>query len=90
MAYMKKKENDEKKATKKQKEGEIFGLDTKVRGFTIVDRMYSTNEKLPTFMLANINPTTVDIDYNIERLKTIAEISAGSRKMETRKKSFPN
>jgi predicted amidohydrolase len=26
-------------------------------------------------MLANINPTTVDVDYNIERLKTIAELS---------------
>jgi predicted amidohydrolase len=76
MAYMEKKINNEKREIKKPKEGEIFGLDAKVRGFTIVDRAYSTNAKLPTFMLANINPTTVDIDYNIERLKTIAEISA--------------
>jgi len=76
MDYIKKKENHGKREIKKPTEGEIFGLDTKVRGFTIVDRIYSTNEKLPTFMLANINPTTVNIDYNIERLKTIAEISA--------------
>lgn len=66
----------EERENNKILEGEIFGLDTKVRGFTIVDRTYSTNEALPTFMLANINPSTVDVGYNMERLKTIAEISA--------------
>jgi len=56
--------------------GGIFGLDEDVKGFTLVDRSYSTNDELPTFMLANITPSGLDIDYNIERLKTIAEISA--------------
>ncbi len=66
----------EKKEKSKLFEGEIFGLDDKVRGFTIVDRNYSTNEELPTFMLANITPNTIDVDYNIERLKAIAKDSA--------------
>ncbi len=56
--------------------GSIFGLDRKDRGFTVVDRTYSDNDDLPTFMLANITPITTDINYNISRLKTIAEIAA--------------
>ena len=30
-------------------------------------------------MLANINPSGMDIDYNIQRLKTIVEIAAQNR-----------
>ncbi len=54
----------------------IFGMDTKVDGFTIVDRKYSDNESLPTFMLANITPVTTNIEYNIERIKTIARLAS--------------
>jgi hypothetical protein len=35
MDYIKKKEVNEKKEIKKIIEGEIFGLDTKIRGFTM-------------------------------------------------------
>ncbi len=62
--------------SKKSRNGGIFGLDERVKGFILVDRTYSLNDKLPTFLLANITPAATDVDYNIERLKTIAEISA--------------
>ncbi len=57
-------------------EGSIFGMDNKVEGFTIVDRKYSENESLPSFMLANITPITTDIGYNVERIKTIARLAS--------------
>jgi hypothetical protein len=53
----------------------IFGLDHKINGFTIVDRKYTEDESLPTFMLSNITPITTDIDYNLERIRTIAKLA---------------
>jgi predicted amidohydrolase len=80
MYYIENKKNKEKKTFgKNNPEGEIFGLDSRVKGFVIVDRTYSVTENLPTFMLANINPSGMDIDYNIQRLKTIVEIAAQNR-----------
>jgi len=64
---------------KKLPKGEIFGLDNKVKGFVIVDRSYSTSENLPTFMLANINPSGKDLNYNIKRLKVITELAAKNK-----------
>lgn len=55
---------------------EIFGMDNKVDGFTVVDRSYSNNESLPSFMLANITPITTDINYNLDRIKVIARLAA--------------
>ncbi len=59
-------------------ESEIFGLDNKVDGFVVVDRKFSSDESLPSFMLSNINPVTTDVDYNLERIKAIADIAANS------------
>ncbi len=56
-------------------EGGIFGMDDKVDGFVVVDRSYSDNDGLPTFMLANIEPVTTDIEYNLKRIRSIATIA---------------
>jgi len=77
MYYIENKKNKAKNIFgKKLPKGEIFGLDNKVKGFVIVDRSYSTSDNLPTFMLANINPSGKYIDYNIKRLKVITELAA--------------
>ncbi len=52
----------------------IFSIDSKTGDFKVTEAALSTNEKCPTFMVANINPR-FDISYNLSRIEDIVRIA---------------